>query len=158
MTLYHGSYKAIEKPDISLSRNNTDFGKGFYTTTVKPQAVKWSERFKRRNGCGIISIYNIDEIELRKNASVLEFETYSNEWLEFITKSRKGITIENYDLVIGGIANDDVFNTISLYFNNFLDSAEAIRRLRFEKPNIQYCFKNQAVTDKYLTFTGTETI
>ena len=50
MILYHGSHNVIEKPDISFSRDNTDFGKGFYATTIKSQAEKWTNRFKRRFG------------------------------------------------------------------------------------------------------------
>jgi hypothetical protein len=163
MILYHGSHKAVEKPDLSFSRNNTDFGKGFYTTTIKAQGEKWADRFKRRFGYGTISIYEVDEITMRENISVLEFETYSVEWLEFIAKCRQGeITARavggNYDLVIGGVANDDVFATLGLYFRGYIEKEEAIKRLRFEKPNIQYCFKNQEVIDKYLVFTGTETV
>ena len=30
MILYHGSYAAIEKPDLSFARQRTDFGRGFY--------------------------------------------------------------------------------------------------------------------------------
>jgi len=158
MILYHGSNKAIENPDLSFSRNGTDFGKGFYTTTIKFQAAKWTERFKRRYNCGIISIYEADETELRKNISVLEFKTYSDEWLDFIAESRKGILKGNYNLVIGGVANDDVFNTLKLFFENYIDKKEAIKRLQYEKPNIQYCFRSQDVIDKYLKYTGMETL
>ena len=158
MILYHGSHKAIENPDLSFSRNSTDFGKGFYTTTIKSQAEKWTERFKRRSGCGIISVYKTDEIELRRNSSALEFETYSNEWLDFIVESRKGIFTGNYDLVIGGVANDDVFNALKLYFDNYINKEEAIKRLQYEKPNIQYCFRSQHVIKKYLKYTGMETV
>jgi hypothetical protein len=158
MILYHGSHKAIEKPDLSFSRNNTDFGKGFYTTSVKTQVEKWASRFKRRFGLGTISIYEVDEITLRKNVSVLEFEKYSVEWLEFITKCRQGETVGNYDVVIGGVANDDVFATLGLYFRGYIEKEEAIKRLRYEKPNNQYCFRTQEVLDKYLKFKGIETI
>ena len=37
-------------------------------------------------------------------------------------------------------------------------SRDAIKRLRYEKPNIQYCFKKQKVIDKYLKYTGLEII
>ena len=158
MILYHGSLDAIEKPDISFSRNNTDFGKGFYTTTIKTQAERWTRRFKRRFGYGTISIYKTDEPDLRKNVSVLEFDTYSAEWLEFIAECRQGEMGGNYDLVIGGVANDDVYNTLTIYFRGYIDKKEAIKRLRYEKPNIQYCFRNQNIIDKYLKFTGAETI
>jgi hypothetical protein len=158
MILYHGSHKAVEKPNLSFSRDNTDFGKGFYTTTNKAQVEKWAGRFKRRFGYGTISLYEVDETILRKNVSVLEFETYSIEWLEFIAKCRQGEMAGDYDLVIGGVANDDVFATLGLYFRGYIEKEEAIKRLRFEKPNIQYCFRSQEVIDKYLKFTGVETI
>ena len=158
MILYHGSLDAIEKPDISFSRSNTDFGKGFYTTTIKSQAQRWIGRFKRRFGYGTLSMYESDEPELRKNTSVLEFETYSVEWLEFIAQCRQGGMGGNYDLVIGGVANDDVYNTLTIYFLGYIEKEEAIKRLRFEKPNIQYCFRSQKIMDTYLRFTGSEII
>ncbi|MCL2276969.1 MAG: DUF3990 domain-containing protein [Treponema sp.] len=158
MILYHGSLDTIEKPDISFSRDNTDFGKGFYTTTIKTQAEKWTNRFKRRFGRGSISIYETDEAILKKEISVLEFDSYSTEWLDYIVNSRKGAASKMHDLVIGGIANDDVYNTLTLFFRGYIQSDEAIKRLRYEKPNIQYCFKSQSVIEKYLKYAGTETI
>ena len=158
MTLYHGSFIAIPHPSLAFARETTDFGKGFYTTTIKPQADKWAMRYKRRQGSGVVSLYGINEDELRKNVSVLEFDTYSSEWLDFIIKSRQGVPVANFDLVIGGIANDDVFNTLTLFFRGFIDKTEAIKRLRYEKPNIQYCFKNQAVIDRYLVYKGNEVL
>ena len=156
MILYHGSYLAVSNPDLSFSRDATDFGKGFYTTTIKSQAVKWAERFKRRMGISVISFYKIDEDELRKNTAVLEFDSYSIEWLDYIMQSRLGQTAGNYDLIVGGIANDDVFNTLTLFTRGFIDKTEAIKRLRYEKPNIQYCFKTQTVMEKYLLYEGHE--
>jgi hypothetical protein len=156
MILYHGSLETIEKPDLSFSRINTDFGKGFYTTTIKSQAEKWAERFKRRFGHATVSIYTVDELSLRKNVSVLEFESYSIEWLDLIVQCRNGGTGGNHDLVIGGVANDDVFNTLAIFFRGYIDKDEAIKRLRYEKPNIQYCFRKQEVIDKYLQFSGAE--
>ena len=154
MILYHGSFKAIQRPDLSFARETTDFGKGFYTTPIQSQAEKWAARYKHRQGSGAVSVYETDENELRKKASVLEFDTYSVEWLDFIVQCRQGQPEGNWDLIIGGIANDDVFNTLTLYFRLFIDKKEAIKRLRYEKPNIQYCFKRQAVLDKYLIYKG----
>jgi hypothetical protein len=154
MKLYHGSFTAIQRPDLSFSRNTTDFGRGFYTTTIQLQAEKWAARYKRRQSSGVVSVYEIDEDKLRKNAPVLEFDTYSVEWLDFIIKCRRGEPAGNYDLIIGGIANDDVFNTLTVFFRGFIDRTEAIKRLRYEKPNIQYCFKTQAAIDNYLKYKG----
>ena len=154
MILYHGFSTAIQKPDISFARETTDFGRGFYTTTIESHAQKWAARNKRRHGSGIVSVYEIDESEMRRKSSVLEFETYSDEWLDFIVQCRQGHIAGSWDLVIGGIANDDVFNTLTLFFGRFIDKSETIKRLRYEKPNIQYCFKTQSVIDKHLLYKG----
>ena len=34
MTLYHGSFLEIAKPDLVHSRPNVDFGRGFYVTPL----------------------------------------------------------------------------------------------------------------------------
>ena len=142
MILYHGSYIEITKPDLAHSRKNVDFGVGFYTTPVYEQAAKWCEKFKRRGKEGVISVYSFhstNEDELK----ILKFDTYSEEWLDFIMRCRKGNDDTDYDVVIGGVANDKVFNTVELFFDGLIDKTEAIRRLRYEKPNLQVCFRSQ---------------
>ncbi len=50
MILYHGSYLEIAEPDLTHSRPNVDFGRGFYVTPLYEQAAKWCGKFKRRGG------------------------------------------------------------------------------------------------------------
>jgi hypothetical protein len=154
--LYHGSYTAIENPDLSYSRQKTDFGKGFYLTPLKEQAVRWAERFKEEHGKGVVSAYNfLEKIseKLPENIRILEFDTHSIEWLSFITACRLGEPVDDkYDIIIGGVANDKVILTLQLYFREVISAEDAIRRLRYNKPNFQYCFKNQAVIDEYVSF------
>lgn len=73
----------------------------------------------------------------------LQFDSYSEEWLDFILNCRSGNDSTDYDLVAGGVANDKVFNTVELFFDGLIDKAEAIRRLRYEKPNLQICFRTE---------------
>ncbi len=154
MILYHGSYTEIIKPNLSFSRNELDFGIGFYTTSIKKQADKWSLKFKKRQELSIVSKYEFDEKIIDK-ISTLKFNSYSEEWLDFVVLCRTGSSIgENYDLIIGGIANDDVFNTLQLFIDNLISKQETIKRLQYEKPNIQYCFKNQDIVDAHLHFLG----
>lgn len=89
MKRYHGSYLAVEKLDISFSRANVDFGCGFYTTPIKEQAISWAQRFKHKRGQGVISIYEIEESKLKEEASILAFDGYSIDWLDFITFTKK---------------------------------------------------------------------
>lgn len=49
----------------------------------------------------------------------------------------------DYDIVMGGVANDKVFNTVELYFDQLIDKNEAISRLKYEKPNMQICFHTE---------------
>ena len=142
MTLYHGSYVEISKPDLNHSRNNVDFGKGFYTTPIYEQAAKWCGKFKKRGMDGVVTRYIFDEDRM-KSLKVLEFTSYSEEWLDFILACRKGSDVTDYDIVIGGVANDKVFNTVELFFEGLIDKKEAINRLRYEKPNLQICFRSE---------------
>lgn len=157
MILYHGSYLEIAKPDLKHSRQDVDFGRGFYTTPLYEQAVNWCRRFKRRGRDGIISRYVLDDRAL-KNLKVLQFNTYSEEWLEFILNCRRGNDQSDYDIVIGGVANDKVFNTVELYFDGLIEKKEAILRLSYEKPNEQVCLRTERVLDKYLYYEGSEQV
>lgn len=142
MILYHGSYLEIITPDLKYSRDNVDFGHGFYTTPLYEQAVKWCGKYKRRGKNGVISQFHFNERNLN-GLKVLEFNSYSEEWLDFILNCRRGMDTTDYDIVIGGVANDKVFNTVELFFDGLIDKKEAIRRLRYEKPNLQICFRSE---------------
>lgn len=156
MILYHGSTQEIVMPDLVHSRDNVDFGRGFYTTPIHEQAAKWCERFKRRGREGIISQYDYEndrEPELR----VLRFDSYSEEWLDFVLRCRSRQDHTDYDLVIGGVANDKVFNTVELFYDGLIDKMEAIRRLRYEQPNLQICFRTDRAL-AHLHYIGSEQI
>lgn len=156
MILYHGSFVVVDKPDLMHSRSNVDFGKGFYVTPIFKQAEKWCGRFKRRGKEGVVSRYIFDE-NANKTLKVLTFNAYTEDWLDFILSCRQEQDNTDYDLVVGGVANDKVFNTVELYFDGLIDKTEAIRRLRYEKPNLQMAFR----TDKalsYLKFDGSENL
>ena len=86
------------------------------------------------------------------DCKVLNFTSYSEEWLDFILNCRSGKDTSNYDIVMGGVANDKVFNTVELFFDGLIDKKEALKRLKYEKPNMQIAFRNQTVIDKYLSF------
>ena len=162
MILYHGSYIPIEKPDLSLSRLKTDFGRGFYLTPLKAQAMSWSERFRNSPGSGVVSMYDFlskPREKLPSDIRTLEFDTHNLDWLNFIAACRLGMPIDaEWDLVIGGVANDKVFDTLQLYFDELIGADEAIGRLRYNKPNYQYCFKSQSLIDEHLHYAGSEVL
>ena len=156
MTLYHGSYLEIAEPDLAHSRPHVDFGRGFYVTPLYEQAVKWYGKFKRKGKDGLISKYLFDENQESKLIT-LRFDSYSEDWLKFILNCRSGNDTTDYDLVIGGVVNDRVLNTVELFFDGLIDKAEAINRLRYEQPNLQICFCTEKAL-RLLHFEGSEWI
>lgn len=147
MQIYHGSYMEVTNPDLQNSREKVDFGKGFYTTPIYEQAEQWAKRFRKQNKKGIVSEYFFDESSL-SDVKVLTFESYSEEWLDFILQCRTCKDTTDYDIVIGGVANDRVFNTLELYFDGLIDKTKAIEQLVYEKANLQITFRTEKALSK----------
>ena len=42
-TLYHGSFAVVSQPLAVSGRRNLDFGRGFYLTSLRPQAERWAQ-------------------------------------------------------------------------------------------------------------------
>ena len=157
MILYHGSSLEIIQPDIAFSRRNLDFGQGFYTTPIKQQAINWAKRFKKLGKTAFLNCYEFDE-RLFEQFTTKEFYSYGEDWLDFILANRTEQPVEPFDIVIGGVANDRVFNTIELLIENLISKKEALGRLIYEENNLQICFKNQPLIEQYLIFKGSETL
>jgi len=114
MILYHGSNLIIEKPNIGLSRKNLDFGSGFYTTANKEQAAAFAQKvmIRKEQKSQFVSVYNFDEDAAESVLDILRFPEAGKLWLEFVHQNRRGIYVgKTHDLVIGPVANDDVFAT-----------------------------------------------
>ena len=137
LILYHGSNKNFDVVDLSKSKDKRDFGRGFYTTTLREQAEDWAEAlFDRHKGDGIF-IYET-ELELTGDLSVKSYEGLSEEWLQMVQKNRTlGGTQHQFDVIQGPVANDKTMRTITLYIAGIIDANETIRRLQFDQVNNQ---------------------
>ena len=157
MKLYHASTLCIKKPDVLHSRDKLDFGRGFYMTSIREQAIRYAERFTRRGKEAFINEYELDEDI--PDFSFKSFPSYDEEWLDYVAICRKGEEApQKYDAVSGGVANDKVFNTIDLYFAGVITKEEALGRLKYEKPNHQICILNGQMIDLHLHFIKAEKI
>lgn len=148
MKLFHSSNLRIEYPDVALSREFLDFGKGFYLTTLEEQAINYGARFIRREEDAWLNVY--DFVFSPEDWKILQFDKYNLPWLEFVTSCRMGKDTSDYDLIIGGIANDKVIRTLDLYFNREISAETAIGRLQYERPNNQYCIRSQRMIEQCL--------
>lgn len=150
MTLYHTSNTEVPHPDIAHSRKHLDFGQGFYLTAMKARAESYGQRFIRRGEPAVVNMYELCDIPegfIRK-----KFARYDSEWLDFVAANRKGLPAERYDFIEGGVADDQVFDTIDLYFSGIIDKEQALNQLRFKKPNHQICIASQPLIDRCLKF------
>ncbi len=143
MILYHSSLLFIPNPDITFSREFLDFGKGFYLTSLHDQAVKYARRFLRRQQKAWINTYQLTFEE--SDWKILRFERYDKAWLDFVSMCRAGEDNTDYDMVCGGVANDQVIQTLDRYFEGELSVDDTLGLLKYEKPNNQYCIRSQAM-------------
>lgn len=152
MRVYHGTVEMIEKPDVKHSKRYLDFGKGFYLTTFEQQAKKWALRKAlRQEKNAILNVYELKE-DL-KEYRVLTFEKENEKWLDFVCACRRGEELnQEYDIIIGSVANDDVFKTVDMYFRGLWDKEKVLNELRYYKMNDQICIVNQKVLDEVLEY------
>lgn len=153
MIVFHGSTLTIEHPITHTGRERLDFGRGFYVTDIESQAQRWATRVgSLRQEQPIVNVYQLDIDRVIGEFRCLQFRAYDAEWLEFIVANRNGVTVDDYDMVEGGVANDRVIDTVEAYMSGLMPLDVALGRLALHLPNNQLCIRNQVVIDKYLTF------
>lgn len=162
-TLFHGSYIAVTAPFVKLGRKKVDFGQGFYLTKLRSQAQSWAETVAERKGKNIrpvLSIYSIDIDSIKANGyRVKNFEAYDLEWLEYVIDCRRGGSMQLlFDLVEGGVANDNVIDTVEDYENGIITADQALGQLKYKKVNHQICILNQEIIDNHLVFISSESL
>jgi len=166
--LYHGTVSNIKHVDVSLGKGRKDFGKGFYMSVSKQQAIgmmhkKYREAIRRSkqkietNFLENLYQITLDE-QVLQSLNIKIFEVADEEWLDFILLCReKGGTPHNYDLVVGPTADDDTAFCLKAYWDGFYGkngSTEAkktlLNNLETENLGIQYFIGKQEVADSLI--------
>ena len=135
MKVYHGGYAAVEVPRIFLSRFPKDFGEGFYCTEIEEQATRWASRY----ATSVVSVY---EYTPNESLKTLIFKEMTEEWLDFVVTCRSG-GAHSYDIVVGAMANDQIFNYISDFIDGVLTREQFWVLAKFKHPSHQICFCNK---------------
>lgn len=149
LVLYHGSKKGITGDIAPISRNECDFGCGFYmgTNTLQPLTLVCNEEKPK------FYTVELDLTELK----VLTVEI-GMDWAMLIAyyrkemESAKGTPIyekyahmaDGYDVIIGYIANDRMYTELSRFFNKTLTDVALINCLSALDLGKQYV----AISDK----------
>jgi hypothetical protein len=157
MKLYHGTNIRFTVPKIILPNRALDFGAGFYTTTDENQAISWAKAVIRRlnSDTPLLNVYEFDE-NFSNTLNVKHFETPSREWLDFVCEHRLNIVLkDDYDLIIGPVANDRTMRVINAYMqteHKDLYAQIALRDIKAENLADQYTLKTEKAL-KLLTHT-----
>lgn len=134
LILYHGSKKGIVGDIAPISRNECDFGAGFYmgTTTLQPLTLVCNEDKPKfytveldMTGLKVLQVdigidwamliaYYRKEMEDAKGTAV--YEKYAK-------------MAEGYDIIVGYIANDRMYTELSRFFNKTLTDVALINCL-----------------------------
>lgn len=149
MTVYHGGYQPVQQPEILKGRYTKDFGDGFYCTIIKEQAQRWARRYDT----GIVSIY---DVRINAQLKIKEFKEMTEEWLDFIVACRSGKP-HDYDIVIGAMADDQIYNYISDYMDGTITKEQFWVLARFKYPTHQIVFCSENALE-CLSFRGHEKV
>jgi hypothetical protein len=142
----------IDYVDLKKCRPYKDFGRGFYTTTIKEQAQRMAYRTARRfGGKSWVSSFSFDEALFNDSQyKILHFEIPCEEWTVFVINNRnpKFTDIHNvacntdnkYDIVWGPVANDDLIFIFNQYSSGLLPLSYLVEQMKFKKLTEQISF------------------
>jgi hypothetical protein len=132
MRVYHGSYTAVEKPEIREGKFPKDFGEGFYCTKLEEQASRWAMRYDT----AVVSVYGYLPDE---TLNMLVFPEMTGQWLDFILNCRSGKK-HDFDIVSGAMVNDQIYNYIADYIAGVITREQFWVLAKFKYPTHQICF------------------
>ena len=132
-------------------------------TSIREQAEQWATIIANRKGRSvqpIVSIYQWNDTNAKNDGvRIKSFAQYDIEWLNFVVACHQGQEVsQDYDVVEGGVANDNVIDTVEDYEKGIITAEQALGQLQYKKVNHQLCILNQTIIDRYLKFIESFTI
>ena len=152
--LFHGAKTIINgKIDLKYSKSNNDFGKGFYCGETYEQSVSFISEFENS------SVYLL---KLKKEDLKYKTYTLNRDWLMLVAYFRgvlKDITnlrfiekelieIENLDYIIAPIADNRMFEIISLFIEGIITDEQCIHCLVASNLGNQYVLLSKKAVER----------
>ena len=170
MIIYHGSDHIIETPVYRGGKRTNDYGYGFYTTENLGLAKEWACADNRN---GFANRYEAD-LEGLKILNLNSPEYSILNWLAILARYRTYwqnssiaaqakdylqehffIDPEQYDIVIGYLADDSYFTFAQDFVNNTISLSKLSEAMRLGKLGEQVVFKSRESLS-HIHFTGAE--
>ncbi len=153
VVLFHGSKNGLKEIDENGSRENCDFGNGFYAGENYNQALSF---ISNKNQSSIYSfICNLDGLKIKRFETSLEWMLaicyYRNTLSEYkdseiIKKIRN--EVESSDLIIAPIADNRMFYIMTLFSDGMISAECALHSLSASSLGLQYVFKTKKAIDR----------
>jgi hypothetical protein len=152
ITLFHAGYDVIKEPDVHYGRKNADFGQGFYTTDDSSFAGRW---VREKSGAEVV----VNKYELDESSLKIKRLERDRSWFEYIFSNRrvKPDIYADYDVIIGPIANDTIYETFGIITSGFLSDDEAMKLLMVGPCSYQIVLKSKKAADN-LKFISSEVL
>ena len=140
--VYHAGYVEIPVPDIKRGRVNADFGQGFYLSDNYDFASLWVREKNRADI--IVNSYELDESGL----NILRFDR-DEKWFHYVFSNRRSMpdSYADFDIIIGPIANDTIYDTMGIMTSGYLSDDEALKLLCVGPQYTQIVLKTQKAAD-----------
>ena len=146
--LFHTGLQIIREPDIRYGRKNADFGQGFYLSDNEAFSKRWA-----RERMGASAYLNGYQLEL-EGLKVKRFDR-SVQWFDYICANRayRPDSLAEYDVIIGPIANDTIYDTWGVVTSGLLKREQALQLLMIGPEYVQTVVKTDAAASA-LRFMG----
>lgn len=143
MKLFHTGFEEIRKPDIHRGRANADFGQGFYLSPDEAFSRRWA-RFRKGQDTWL-NVYCLETEGL-----AVKILKRDETWFDYIFHNRAGYkdSLAAYDVIIGPIANDTIYDTWGITTSGLLKPADALQLLSVGPEYTQAVLKTDRAADR----------
>ena len=109
----------------------------------------------RRLGITPLAMYRrLKQQDLIHQRLLRHYDMLHTQSLDYVVACRRGEDVwQQYDIVEGGVANDNVIDTVEDYSQGIITAEQALGQLRYKPLNHQLCIISQTVIDRCLRFT-----
>ena len=141
--LYHTGFEEIRRPDVHRGRINADFGQGFYLSPDEEFSRRWARTRK-----GEATIINSYELTL-DGLKVMRLERNA-EWFDIIYRNRSlaAGAPEGFDVVIGPIANDTIYDTWGITTSGLLTREQSLELLMIGNVYLQAVVRTEQAAER----------
>lgn len=159
ITLYHGSEKIIECPELGKGSPKNDYGQGFYCTEHFELACEWAS--KAGSADGYVNEYELDLSDLKvldlsggaynilnwitllvQNRSFVSASPISEQAKRYLIQNFS-IDVSGFDVIKGYRADDSYFSFARDFVNNAISVRQLAKAMKLGKLGIQYMLRTE---------------